>query len=240
MKKGIIIGASSGIGYEVAKLLINEGWTLTVAARRTEPLETLKAMAPERVTTAYIDVTDSNAGTELERLFRVMGHVDLYFHSAGIGKQNRNLEPDIELRTMDTNAVGFTQMIGTAFRLFALQGHGHIACISSIAGTKGLGPAPAYSASKALQNTYLQALEQLAHSRRLDIRFTDIRPGFVDTPLLAGTATYPMLLRPEAVARTIVKAIKHRRHVVTIDRRWQVIVALWRLIPNAVWRRLRL
>ncbi|HEY9542181.1 SDR family NAD(P)-dependent oxidoreductase [Prevotella sp.] len=240
MKKGIIIGASSGIGHEVAKLLINEGWTLTVAARRTEPLETLKAMAPERVTTAHVDVTDSKADKALEQLFRSMGQVDLYFHSAGIGKQNRDLHPDIELRTMDTNAVGFTRMIGTAFRLFALQGHGHIACISSVAGTKGLGPAPAYSASKALQNTYLQALEQLAHSRRLDIRFTDIRPGFVNTPLLAGTATYPMLLRPESVARTIVKAIKHRRHVVTIDRRWQVIVALWRLIPNAVWRRLRL
>src|SRR3712207_1814876 len=145
MKKGIIIGASSGIGYEVAKLLINEGWTLTVAARRTEPLETLKAMAPERVTTAHVDVTDSKADKALEQLFRSMGQVDLYFHSAGIGRQNRNLEPDIELRTMDTNAVGFTRMIGTAFRLFALQGHGHIACISSVAGTKGLGPAPAYS-----------------------------------------------------------------------------------------------
>ena len=83
---------------------------------------------------------------------------------------------------MDTNAVGFTRLVGCAYRYFANNGGGHIACITSIAGTKGLGPAPAYSASKAMQNTYLQALEQLAISKHHNIHFTDIRPGFVDTP----------------------------------------------------------
>ena len=79
------------------------------------------------------------------------------------------------------------------------HGGGHIAVISSIAGVKGLAPAPSYSATKAFQNTYIQALEQLAYSQRLPIRFTDIRPGFVDTALIAGSG-FPMKMKPEVVA----------------------------------------
>jgi len=85
-------------------------------------------------------------------------------------------------------------MIGCAYRYFANKGGGHIACITSIAGTKGLGPAPAYSATKAMQNTYLQALEQLAACKHHNIHFTDIRPGFVATPLLKDDK-YPLLMR---------------------------------------------
>ena len=167
--------------------------------------------------------------------------MDLYFHSSGIGKQNRTLEPDIELQTMDTNAIGFTRMIGTAYRYFSEQGKGHIAAITSIAGTKGLGPAPAYSATKVLQATYLQALEQQARQRGLyDIHFTDIRPGFVDTALLSGSFRYPMMLRPESVARDIVSSIRKRRHVRVIDARYRVLTFFWRLVPNFIWRRLRL
>ena len=187
-----------------------------------------------------IDVTQPDAGERLQALISQLGGMDLYFHASGIGKQNRTLEADIELRTVDTNAVGFTRMIGTAFRYFAKQGKGHIAAITSIAGTKGLGPAPAYSATKALQATYLQALEQQAHQRRLNIRFTDIRPGFVDTALLNGTFKYPMLMKPEAVARDIVSSIRRQRHVRVIDARYRFMTFFWRLIPNCIWRRMKL
>jgi short-subunit dehydrogenase len=166
--------------------------------------------------------------------------MDLYFHASGIGRQNRNLEADIELRTMETNAVGFTRMIGTAYRYFAQRGEGHIAAITSIAGTKGLGPAPAYSATKALQATYLQALEHQSRQSGLHIRFTDIRPGFVDTALLNGDFKYPMLLQPAAVARDIVGSIYKRRHVRIIDLRYRILTFFWRLIPNWLWRRFRL
>jgi short-subunit dehydrogenase len=131
-------------------------------------------------------------------------------------------------------------MVGTAFRYMAAHGGGHIAVISSIAGTKGLGPAPAYSATKALQNTYIEALEQLANARGLGIRFTDIRPGFVGTDLLNDGGRYPMLLKKEHVALDIVRSLEHRRHVRVIDRRWRVVTWLWRRIPRCVWRRLRL
>ena len=239
-KKALIIGASSGIGMEVAKLLLADGWKLGVAARREALLQELKAIAPERVEVMTIDVTKPDAGQRLLTLIDQLGGMDLYFHASGIGKQNRTLEADIELRTIDTNAVGFTRMIGTAYRYFAEQGKGHIAAITSIAGTKGLGPAPAYSATKALQATYLQALEQQAYQRGLNIRFTDIRPGFVDTALLSGTYKYPMMLKPEAVARDIVSSIYHRRHVRVIDSRYRVMTFFWRLIPNCIWRRIKL
>jgi short-subunit dehydrogenase len=239
--KAIIVGASSGIGLEVAKLLLADGWHIGIAARREEALLELKKTALERVEVMAIDITHPDAGERLLTLVRQLGGMDLYFHSSGIGKQNRTLEPDIELQTMDTNAIGFTRMIGTAYRYFAEQGKGHIAAITSIAGTKGLGPAPAYSATKALQSTYLQALEQQIRQQGLyDIHFTDIRPGFVDTALLSGSFRYPMMLRPESVARDIVSSIRKRRHVRVIDARYRVLTFFWRLVPNFIWRRLRL
>ena len=131
-------------------------------------------------------------------------------------------------------------MVGAAYRYFAAKGGGHIVCITSIAGTKGLGSAPAYSATKAMQNTYLQALEQLAAKKRHNINFTDIRPGFVDTPLLTDSEHFPMLMTTEQVAQSIIKAIRHRRHVCTIDTRWRILTFFWRLIPNRLWRRMKL
>jgi len=239
-KSAIIVGASSGIGLEVAKQLLAEGWRLGVAARREEPLLELKAMAPERVEVMTIDVTRPDAGERLLSLAERLGGMDLYFHASGIGKQNRTLQEDIELRTMQTNAVGFTRMTGTAYRYFAERGGGHIAAITSIAGTKGLGPAPAYSATKALQANYLQALEQQARQRGLNILFTDIRPGFVDTALLNDDFPYPMLMRPEEVARDIVRSISLRRHVRVIDWRYRILTFFWRLLPGWLWRRLKI
>ena len=239
-KKAIIVGASSGIGREVALLLLKDGWRIGVAARREEPLMELKAIAPERVEVMPIDITKADAGEQLLTLARQLGGMDLYFHASGIGKQNRTLTEDIELRTMATNAVGFTRMIGTAYRYFAERGEGHIAAITSIAGTMGLGPAPAYSATKAMQSTYLQALEQQTRQRGLNIKFTDIRPGFVATALLDDDFPYPMLMKPQVVARDIVESIRRGRHVRVIDYRYRALTFVWRLIPRWIWRRIRI
>lgn len=244
MKRAIVIGASSGIGREVAKLLISEGWTVGVAARREAMLGDLGAAA-----TACIDVTAEDATRRLQQFIDRLGGMDLFFYASGIGHQNRHLREDIELSTMQTNAVGFTRMVGEAYRYFAarqeyskdgVKAWAHIAAITSIAGTKGLGPAPAYSATKAMQNVYLQALEQQARQRGLRIRFTDIRPGFVDTALLAGDFHYPMMLRPERVARDIVAALNAHAHIRVIDWRYRILTAIWRRIPRFLWRRLRL
>ena len=228
------------MGKEVAKLLLAEGYTLGVAARRVDRLMDLKQLVPDRVEVEAIDVTADDAPQRLRSLIDRLGGMGLFFYSSGIGKQNRLVEPEIELNTVNTNGMGFTRMIGEAYRYFAERGEGHIAAITSIAGTKGLGPAPSYSATKAMQNVYLQALEQQANARGLKIRFTDIRPGFVNTDLLAGDFRYPMMLKPENTARQIVKALKNKRHVKVIDWRYSVLTALWRRLPRPLWRHLKL
>ena len=240
MKKVIIIGASSGMGMEVSKLFLEQGCSLGIAARREDRLQAIKQLAPDRVEVMTIDVNDENATHRLRELIDRLGGMDLFFYSSGIGKQNRTLTPDIELNTVNTNGLGFTRMIGEAYRYFAERGEGHIAAITSIAGTKGLGPAPSYSATKAFQNVYLQAVEQQANARGLKIRFTDIRPGFVDTDLLSGDFRYPMMLKPEKVARQIVKAINNKRHIQVIDWRYTILTALWHRLPRPLWRHLKL
>ena len=234
-KKAIVIGASSGIGLEVAKLLIRDGWQVGVAARRVELMQHLGAAAIQQ-----IDVTAPDATDVLQRLIDQTGGMDLFFYASGIGKQNRELNEDIELATLQTNGVGFTRMIGAAYRYFAQQGSGHIAAITSIAGTKGLGPAPSYSATKAMQNVYLQALEQQANARGLHIHFTDIRPGFVATALLNDDFPYPMLMQPDKVAKEIVRALKHQRHIRVVDWRYRILTAVWRRIPRFIWRKIKI
>ena len=164
--------------------------------------------------------------------------MDVFLLSAGIGKQNAALQSGIELATAETNVLGFIRMVDTAYAYFREKGGGHLAVISSIAGTKGLGAAPAYSATKRFQNTYIEALAQLARMQRLNIHFTDIRPGFVDTDLLGDDKKYPLLMSPSKVATSIIRAIERREPVCTIDIRYRILVFFWRLIPRFLWERL--
>lgn len=76
--------------------------------------------------------------------------------------------------------------------------------------------------------------------RRLHIRFTDIRPGFVDTDLLAGSGNYPMLMDKADVARELLRAVMSHRHVHVIDWRYRILVFFWRLIPDRLWRKLNI
>ncbi|MGP1466400.1 MAG: SDR family NAD(P)-dependent oxidoreductase [Porphyromonadaceae bacterium] len=240
MKRAIVVGASSGIGREVARLLLAEGWHVGVAARRTILLEELKSEFPERVITSCIDVTEDMAVQKLHDLIGQLGGVGLFFYASGIGKQNMQLDTDTEERTVMTNSLGFVRMIDTVYNYMSVHQGGHIAVITSIAGTKGLGAAPSYSATKALQSTYIEALEQQARLRRLNIRFTDLRPGFVDTELLGKDKKYPMLMRTEVVARQIVNAINSRKSVCVIDWRYRVLTFFWHLIPRYLWVRLKI
>lgn len=237
MKRAIIIGATSGIGEEVAKLLISQGWHIGIAGRREDALKKLQATAPGQIVMQRLDVTEADAPTLLRTLIDKLGGMDLFFLSSGIGSQNPDLNPEIELNTARTNVEGFTRMVTAAYDYFKTKGSGHIAVISSIAGTKGLGIAPAYSATKRFQNTYIDALAQLARMQHLDIRFTDIRPGFVATALLKN-GKFPMLMQPDKVAKSIVCALNRRKRVAVIDGRYRVLVFFWRMIPRWLWERL--
>ena len=237
-KKVIIIGATSGIGREVALVYIAQGWTVGVAGRREAELESLRAMAPEQVFTQVLDVTKDDATEHLQTLINKVGGMDLFLLSSGIGMQNYTLDTEIELATAATNVEGFIRMTNAAYHYFEKQGHGHLAVISSIAGTKGLGAAAAYSATKGFQHMYMDALDQLSRMQKLNISFTDIRPGFVATPLLKSSKSYPMLMEAPIVALDIVDALERKKRVAIIDWRFRLLVGFWRLIPKWIWLRL--
>lgn len=270
-KKAIVMGATSGIGMEVASLLAQRGWQVGIAGRRIDRLEEVKrntnllisespkASKGEIACYQQIDVTSPEAPSLLLKLIEKLGGMDLYFHSSGIGWQNNSLDFEKEMKTVETNGLGFVRMVDTAFNWFAQQsqeqdkgqelsqeqnsdkGKGNdtyrIACITSIAGTKGLGAAPAYSATKRFQNHYLECLTQQAHMRHLPIAITDIRPGFIKTDLIAGS-NYPLQLTPQEVALQIVNAIERGKTVKTIDWKYSILVSLWRMIPRWIWTRL--
>lgn len=240
MKKAIIIGATSGIGQEVAGILVQQGWRIGIAGRREEVLRSMQQANPQQIEIQHLDVTKENAVLHLTELIDRLGGMDLFFLSSGVGYQNRNLEPEIELNTARTNVEGFIRMVTAAFDYFKKTKKGHIAVISSIAGTKGLGVAPAYSATKRFQNIYLDALEQSARMHHADIRFTDIRPGFVATGLLNDGKHYPLMMSPQKVAQHIVHALKRRKRIAVIDWRYCLLVFFWRLIPRPLWKRLNI
>lgn len=237
----IVVGATSGIGREVAVKMLERGWLLGIAGRRVEALEELRKRYPDRVVVCPVDVMKEDAAERLAHLIRLRGGMDLFFLASGTGRRNVALEEDIEVRTAETNVSGFIRMVTAACRYFESVGGGHVAVISSIAGTKGLGAAPAYSASKRFQNTYIDALAQLSCARNLRIRFTDIRPGFVDTALLNSKEyRYPMLMRPEKVAGVIMRALDKKKRVAVIDRRYRALVFFWRLVPRWLWERMKI
>ncbi len=237
--KVIIAGATSGIGNEIAKCYIRNGYTVGVIGRRPELLENLKALCPDSVFTCVMDINDLDADKQLLELVKAMGDMDIYFHVSGIGYQNISLDRQKELATVETNCLGFTRMVAAAFNYFANRGCGHIAAVTSIAGTKGLGSAPAYSASKRFQNHYLQSLSQLARIRKLNIQCTDIRPGFVATDLLKDHH-YPMLMTKEYVGKKAYEATRSQRRVQIIDWRYAIVVFFWQLIPRYVWERMKI
>ena len=232
------MGGTSGIGLALVHILVREGWFVGVAGRRTEKLEEILSIYPEKVSIQSIDVTEDNADDLLNSFISRLGGIDLFILSSGIGYQNAELHSKVELDTTMTNVVGFTRMVTAAFNYFKTKDKGHIAVISSIAGTKGIGVAPAYSATKRYQNTYIEALEQLSCIENRNIVFTDIRPGFVKTDLLNDGKNYPLLMDADNVASKIYKALNKNKRIAIIDWRYEILVFLWSLIPAVLWRRL--
>ena len=241
MKKIIIIGASSGMGMKIATDFARAGWRVGIAARNEERLRAVRDLFPDRIVYSTIDVTAQDAVKRFENLIEELDRMDILLYAAGTGWYNPELNLGKDEATIGVNVTGFTRIINAAYRYFKATANvskGRIAAITSVAGVKGLGVSAAYAASKRYQWTYLQAIDQLAHSQHVNVSITDIRPGFVDTPLLEGNHNYPMLMSVDYVAPRIEKAIMQRRRVATVDSRWAVVSGLWSLIPDMLWRHL--
>ena len=242
-KKIVVVGATSGLGREMAAQLVRAGYKVGIAGRRSELLgsfvEEHKGEATEPIEQQVIDVTSQGATAALDELIERMGGMDILLHVAGAGFENPSLEEGKERHITEVNSVGFVSIIDHAYHWFRTHGGvGHIAAVTSIAGTKGMGLAPAYSATKRLQTTYLSALAQHARMDGVRLHITDIRPGYAQTDILTPGKKYPMVLTPEKVARKAICAIRHHRRICTIDWRFRLLVAGWSLIPRPLWERI--
>lgn len=230
MPAAIVIGATSGIGRSLALMLAREGYRVGVTGRRAELLDELAASQPDSFVACPFDLTDTAVVPgKLDGLAAALDGVDLVVISSGTGELNDTLDFGIENRTIQTNAAGFTCAADWAFNFFVRRGRGHLAGITSVAGLFPGPGAPAYNATKAYQINYLRSLRQKARGLRKPVRITDIRPGFVDTAMAKGGGQF-WVAPVEKAARQILHAIRRRRRVVYITRRWALAAVIAKFI----------
>ena len=211
MKKAIIIGATSGIGKGLAKILADNNYKVGITGRRTELLENVKSQNPNAYFTRTFDITDTKIIVEnLNTLATELGGLDLLIISSGTGDLNEKLDFEIEKRTIETNVTGFTCIANWAFNYFENQKSGHLVAISSVGGLRGSRIAPAYNATKSYQINYLEGLRQKATKLKQQIYVTDVRPGFVDTDMAKGEGQF-WVAPVEKATQQIFEAIKQKK-----------------------------
>lgn len=236
MTKAIIIGATSGIGRELASLLIKNNYLVGVAGRRINLLEDIKTECPS-VLIKQIDITDcSNTVLQLKNIIAEMGGLDLLVLSSGTGCINPELDYKKELLVTQTNVVGWTCIMDFAFNYFEQQKSGHLVAISSVAGLRGSRFALAYGATKAYQINYMEGLRQKARKLKNPVFVTDIRPGYVDTAMLKGRSAF-WISSVEKATRQIYTAIRHKRKVAYITRRWSIAAVGFKMVPRWLYER---
>ena len=245
-RRGIIIGASDGIGAALARCLAREGYTLALLARRQELLETLcrdiNLTANEERARAYShDVTDyDKVPNLLRRIVADLGGLDLVVFVAGInyppgGIDKYNFEND--RRMVETNLIGAMAWLSPVASMFQSAKVGQIVGIASVAGDRGRVGNPGYNTSKAGLATYLEALRN--RLTRHGINVLTVKPGFVQTSMLqAAQGPTPFAITPEKAAEDIWKAMQKRKQVIYTASIWRWIMLAIQHIPSVIFRRL--
>jgi len=238
MNKAIIIGATSGIGKGLAEKLADNNFNVGITGRRTELLNELKLQKPNSFVDSSFDITDTkNIVKKLDKLVVELGGLDLLIISSGTGDLNEKLDFEIEKRTVETNVIGFTCVANWAFNYFESQKSGHLVAISSVGGLRGNRQAPAYNATKAYQINYLEGLRQKATKLKYPIFVTDIRPGFIDTAMAKGEGQF-WVATVDKATRQIFDAIKNKKKIAYITKRWRIIGSILKRIPRQIYDRM--
>jgi len=232
VRSAIIIGASSGIGRALAKVLASSGYCLGLASRRGE---LLREVAEEIRSTSFVKVIDVSRPVEamhnLRELIAEMKDVELFVISSGIGAINPQLDWEPESETIAVNVSGFTAMANVAIAHLEQRGSGCLVGISSIAALLGNPDAPAYDASKAFMSNYLQGVRYRFAKLGLPVVVTDVQPGFVDTPMAKAARKF-WVASPEKAAEQIFTAIRRRKKHVYVTRRWRLVAWLIKATPD--------
>lgn len=231
----LIIGASSGIGRELAIQYATKGNEVIAVARRKQLLCELSQYS-SNIRIAQCDISNIvETNTLLSTIFK--GTIHLVIICSGIGDFNSELDFAIEKQTIDVNIVGWTFCADTIYKKFEEQSSGHLVILSSCGGLRGEPLAPAYSASKAYQINYIEALRKKAYKSKLPIHITDIRPGLVNTRLAKGSGLF-WVMPTERVATQIVNAIAKQKNVAIVTKRWRIIHWIMRHLPRSLYIRI--
>jgi short-subunit dehydrogenase len=236
MQKILIIGATSGIGRELARLYATAGNIVGATGRRRELLDSLRLEYPDQILTACCDATADDAAQQLPALTKRLGGLDLLIFNAGWGDLSDTLDWNVDKPTLDINVNAFLTAIHFGWNYFIHQGHGHLVTVSSIAGNRGNRHSPAYSAAKSFQSTYFEGLYIKARKKKIPLYITDIQPGFVDTKMAKGPRFW--VAPVGKAARQIVRAIQKKRRVAYITRRWWIIAQIFRWVPGWLYYRI--
>ncbi|MFY0624109.1 MAG: SDR family NAD(P)-dependent oxidoreductase [Pelagimonas sp.] len=230
-----LIGASEGLGRELAKQLDAQGAQLILSARKPERLETLRSeLSQARI--VVMDVTDRKS---VQQAIECIGEIDGVIYNAGTYEPMRASEWDSEkaLTMLDVNFTGAIRVLGPIVPRFVAKGQGDITLIGSLSGYRGLPASIGYSASKA-------ALRSLAETMRFDLRGTgvDVRlvnPGFIKTRLTQKNDFHmPMLMTPEKAARRVIKAMERRRFRTDFPAPFSWAIRVFGILPDwIVYRR---
>ena len=238
MKKAIVIGASSGIGRELARLLVANDYFIAIVARRIDLLNELRNELANNVLVKRLDVSNTiDSIGLLSELIEEMGGVDLIVFAAGHGDINDDLEWELEHMSIATNVVGFTAVANVALRHFIKKKSGHLVAISSVAALRGGKASPAYNASKAYISNYLEGLRQKVTYLGLPIIITDIKPGFIDTAMAKGEGLFWVASAKKA-ATQIYDAIDKKKSQVYVTKRWRLVAWLLRVMPESLYNKL--
>jgi short-subunit dehydrogenase len=236
-KKIIIVGASSGVGREIACKYAANGDKVGITGRRENLLNELREKYPQQIFVSSFDVMEKENRPKIQQLIEELGGLDLLIYNAGYGDSSKELNWEIENATTRTNVNGFVEIVSYAFNYFVEQGYGQIAITSSVAAVRGNSWAPAYSASKAFMSNYAGGLNIKAKRLQKNIVITDIRPGFINTKMAKGNGQF-WVIPKEKAAKEIMKAIKKKKRVAYITKRWWLVAQAMKLLPFNIYRRM--
>lgn len=198
------------------------------------------ATSPRDIALAYAhDVTDIEEVPALfQQICRDLGGLDLIIYASGVMPRIADDEYDTEKDKgiIDVNVTGAMAWLNEAAQRFGRAGAGTIVGISSVAGDRGRKGNPAYCASKAALNTYLEALRN--RIGRYGVAVVTVKPGPVDTPMTKGLDKLPMLITPQEAAAQILAGARKRRHTVYIPWKWRPIMFILRSIPSFLFKKL--
>lgn len=234
----IIIGATSGIGNGLLKEYATSENKVGIVGRRKDILKEIEADYPANIFPFAADITQTDQTYHAITYFQSkLATIDLVFVCSGTGELNPLLDFKLEYPTLQTNVVGWTYLMDCFYNILRQQGFGHLVAITSIGGLRGEAQAPAYSASKAYQINYLEAMRKKAYKECRAVNITDIRPGLVDTRMAKGENLF-WIMPVEKVVSQIADGIKQKKSKVYITKRWHILAIINKNLPYFLYKKM--